>query len=175
MATLRGLCVGKTCRHHLEVRGLEPCSLYGLSNLFSFFLFLSFSFFFFLSFFLRFFLPSFLSFLSFTLLFRAALTVHGSYQARGQIRATALAYTMGTATRVQSRICDLHHSSQQCLIPTHWATPGMEPTSSRILVSFIYTVPQRELLNYFQKYFFSPSPKVFLFLPTIQSIWLSMS
>ena len=46
-------------------------------------------------------------------LFRAALAAYGDSQARGLIRAT---YITATATRNQSRVCDLHHSSLQCQI-----------------------------------------------------------
>ena len=40
-----------------------------------------------------------------------------------------LAYTTATETRDPRRICNLHHSSRQC-----W--PGIEPSSSQILVRF---------------------------------------
>ena len=70
----------------------------------------------------------------------------GGFQAKGQIRAVA---------------AGLHHShsnarSELCLWPTpqftgntgsltHWAWPGIEPTSSRILVRFVTTELQQEL------------------------------
>ena len=38
---------------------------------------------------------------------------YGGSQARGQIGATAAGYTIATATRDQSRVCDLQRSSQQ--------------------------------------------------------------
>jgi len=47
------------------------------------------------------------------LLFRPSPAAYGSSQARGQIRATAPAYTTATATWDPSCICDLHHGSQQ--------------------------------------------------------------
>ena len=56
------------------------------------------------------FLSFFLSFFSF-LLFKATPTAYGSAQPRGPIGATA------TATKDMSRICNLHHSSQECWIP----------------------------------------------------------
>ena len=43
-----------------------------------------------------------------------------------------------------SRVCNLHHSSGQTGSLTHWVRPGIEPTSSRILVGFV-TEPWREL------------------------------
>ena len=45
-----------------------------------------------------------------------------------------------------SHFCDLHHSSQQRWILTHWAGSGILPTSSWILVGFVSIAPQRELL-----------------------------
>ena len=44
-----------------------------------------------------------------------------------------------------SHICNLHHSSWQHRILTHWARPGIEPTSSWMLVTFVSAEPQREL------------------------------
>ena len=35
-----------------------------------------------------------------------------------------------------SHICDLHHSSWHAGSPTHWARPGIEPTSSWMPVGF---------------------------------------
>ena len=73
---------------------------------------------------------------------------YGSCQARGQIGAGA---------------ADLHHEhsnlgSKPCLWTTptsqgnagslmHWVVPGIEPTSSWILVRFVIAEPQWELLN----------------------------
>ena len=53
------------------------------------------------------------------------------------------AYTAGPQD--PSLICDLHHSSQQCQIPTHWVRPGMEPAFSWILVGVVTAEPQWEL------------------------------
>ena len=58
------------------------------------------------------------------------------------------AYTTATATWDLSCIYDLHHSSQQCQILnslSEAARPGIEPTSSWILVGFVSTEPQWEL------------------------------
>ena len=83
----------------------------------------------------------FLSFLSF---FRAAPMTYGGSQARGWIRATATG---------------LHHSHSNARSELHLRTPselivtldraraGIEPTFSGILVGFITTEPQRELLS----------------------------
>ena len=70
----------------------------------------------------------------FALLFRATGVAYGSSQARGQIRAAAVAYAT-----VYSKAGSL----------THWVRPGMEHTSSWILVRFIPAVPERQLLSWF--------------------------
>ena len=50
------------------------------------------------------------------LLFRAAPTVYGDSQARGQIGATAASLPTATATQDPSHIYDLHHNSWQCQV-----------------------------------------------------------
>ena len=50
-----------------------------------------------------------------------------------------------TATRNPSHVCDLHHSSRQCWIHDPWARPGIEPTSSWIVVGFVSVAPWWEL------------------------------
>ena len=50
--------------------------------------------------------------------FRAALKTYGSSQLRGGLELWLPAYTTATATRDLSRVCDLHHGSRQCRIPT---------------------------------------------------------
>jgi len=47
------------------------------------------------------------------------------------------AYTTATATQDWSHIFDLHHSLRQRQILNHWARPGIEPTSSWMLVRFV--------------------------------------
>ena len=69
--------------------------------------------------------------------FRATPMAHGGSQARGRIRVTA---------------AGLHHSHshtglEPCLGPTVQRRPGIEPTSSGILVAFVTAEPQRELLK----------------------------
>ena len=56
------------------------------------------------------------------------------------------AYTTATAIQDWSHGYDLHCSSCQCRILTHWAGPGIEPTSSWTLVGFITTKPLQILL-----------------------------
>jgi len=47
------------------------------------------------------------------LLFRAAGAAYGGFQARSPIGAVTPGYTTATATEDPSRVCNLHHSSQQ--------------------------------------------------------------
>ena len=59
------------------------------------------------------------------------------------------AYTTATATSDLSRVCDLHHSSGQHRILNPLSRrPGIEPTSSWILVRFVSTEPQGEILRW---------------------------
>ena len=64
-------------------------------------------------------------------LFRATTAVYGGSQARGPIGAAA---------------ASLCHSHSTAGSPTHRAGPGIEPTTSRFLVGFVSTEPQREIL-----------------------------
>ena len=57
-----------------------------------------------------------------------------------------LAYAIATPTLDLSHICDIHHSSLQYRIFNHWARPGIEPEITWLLVGFISSVPQWELL-----------------------------
>ena len=58
----------------------------------------------------------YISFLCFVFcLFRASPLAYGGSQAMGRIGAIASSYATATATQDPSRVCDLHHSSQQ-----HW-------------------------------------------------------
>ena len=74
-------------------------------------------------------IKSILSILSFFFFLRAAHEAYGGSQARGLI------YT------------SLHHSNARSL--THWARPGIEPTTSRFLVGFVSTLPQQKLLVHY--------------------------
>ena len=76
-------------------------------------------------------------------LFRATPLAYGSSQARGRIGAAAANYSHNNV------VSELHlvtytiaHGNAEYL--THWARPGIEPTSSWIL-GFIATEPQQEL------------------------------
>ena len=55
------------------------------------------------------------------------------------------AYATGTAMQDPSHSCNLHPSSPQHQIPTHWASPGIKPVSSWILVGFVTAAPKGEL------------------------------
>ena len=64
----------------------------------------------------------------------------------GELELQLPAYATATATPDLSCICDLHHSSQQHRVPnplSEW--PGIEPTSSWILVGFVTAELQWEL------------------------------
>ena len=96
----------------------------------------------------------FFFFFFFFWLFRVKPVTYGSSQARGQISAVA--------------DCLLHScnnaGSEPCLQPTlqlmatrsltHWARPGIKPTSSWLLVGFVSTAPQGQLpMEHFLKCF----------------------
>ena len=81
-------------------------------------------------------LPYFIIFL----LFRAACVAYGSSQARGQIGAAAasLCHTAASVTYTTT------NSNAGSFI--HRVRPGLEPLSSWILIGFVTTEPQQELL-----------------------------
>ena len=58
-----------------------------------------------------------------------------------------LAYTTATAPLDPRRISDLCHSHSNARSLAHWVRLGIEPTSSWILVWFVTTEPQWELLS----------------------------
>ena len=61
------------------------------------------------------------------------------------------AYTRAIATPDPSRFCDLQNGNTRSL--THWARPGIKPATSWFLVGFVSTVPWRELLVYYFKFY----------------------
>ena len=75
----------------------------------------------------------------FVCLFKATLSANRISQARDQIRAMA------------SSLCHSHSNARSL---THLVRPGIEPTSSWILVRFISTAPQQELCRYWFLYLF---------------------
>ena len=75
--------------------------------------------------------------LFFFFLFRATPTVYGRSWARGWIGAVAAGLRHSHSSGDASHICHLHYSSQQCGSLTHWARPGIKPTTSWFLVRFI--------------------------------------
>ena len=80
------------------------------------------------------------------LLFRATPEAYGSSQASWESELQLPAYTTATtAMRDLSRICELHHSSQQCCILNPLARLGMEPATSWLL--FFSAEPPCELLE----------------------------
>ena len=70
--------------------------------------------------------------LLFIYLFRATPAAYGGSQARGRIRSTATG---------------LHHSHGSAGSLTHWARPGIKPTTSWMLVRFVSAEPWWELLS----------------------------
>ena len=73
------------------------------------------------------------------------------------------ACTTATAMSDPSLICDLHHSSWQCQILNPLKGPEMEPASSWILVEFLTTELQQELLRC-QLQFYCQKPGTLWFL-----------
>ena len=71
-------------------------------------------------------------------LFRVAPAACWSFQARGRIIAVA------------AGLCHSHSNARSL---THWARPGIEPTSSWILLGFLTTAPSRELPTFFFFFF----------------------
>ena len=51
-----------------------------------------------------------------------------------------LAYTIATAMGDPGHICDIHHSPQRPNPLTHWVRPGIEPTSSWILLHYCWAM-----------------------------------
>ena len=90
----------------------------------------------------------------FSLFFRATSTAYGGFQARNQIEATdaGLCHSCQPKPQAQQlgiRATFVTYTTAQgnARYPTHWERPGIEPISSWILVAFVSTVPQQELLN----------------------------
>ena len=77
--------------------------------------------------------------------FRATSTAYGSSQARVQSELHLLAYATATAMPAMSVTFSTAHGNAGSL--THSVRPGMEPSSSYVLVGFITTVPWWELLH----------------------------
>ena len=75
-------------------------------------------------------LVSIVFFFFFGVFFRAAPTAYGGSQARGPIGAMA---------------AGLHHSHSNARSLAHWAKPGVEPSTSWLLVIFVSAAPQWEL------------------------------
>ena len=82
------------------------------------------------------------SFFFFFFLFRATPVAYGNSQTEGWIGATA-AQPKPQPQKHASVIYTTAHGNAGFM--THWARPGIEPTSSWILIGFTSFVPQREL------------------------------
>ena len=87
------------------------------------------------------------------LLFRAAPTAYGGFQARGRI-----SYSCHPTPQPQqcgiwapSATYTTAHGNAGSL--THWARPGIEPASSWMLIRFVSTSPQKEFPYFILFYF----------------------
>ena len=94
---------------------------------------------------------------NFFFLFRAAPAAYGGSQTRSRIRATVAGLHQSHSNPAPSHACDLHHRSWPRSL-SHWARPGIEPTTSGFPVGFVSEAPQ-ELLYYLQ--IFEEELKVF--------------
>ena len=79
---------------------------------------------------------------------------YGSSQARGQIGAMAASLHHSHRIRAASVTYTTAHGNTGSI--THGVRPGIKPASSWILVSFVSTAPQLELLLPVFCIFFSP-------------------
>ena len=86
-----------------------------------------------------------------------------------------LAYSTARETPDPSHICDLHHSSQQCLNPLREARDGTR--TSWFLVGFVSTVPRWELMiAFFALYsLFVFYVANYFFFPFCLNFYLSLS
>ena len=80
----------------------------------------------------------------FWVFFRAAPAAYGASQARGLLGATAADLHHSHSHTDPNSVCDLHRSSWQGGSLTHGARPGIEPVSSRKLVTVVSAEPQWE-------------------------------
>ena len=72
-----------------------------------------------------------------------------------------LGYTTATTMQDPSCVCNLHHISWQCRIPNSLSEARIESTSSWLLVGFLTTESQQELLD---NVFFLKKKLLFFFL-----------
>ena len=89
-------------------------------------------------------------------LFRSVPMAYGNSQARGQIRAAGCQPAQPHQIWAASVTYTRAHSNIRSL--SQWARPGIKPASSWVLVGFITTEPQWELLMF---NFFEESPNYF--------------
>ena len=85
---------------------------------------------------------SFLNFLFVCLLFRVALMAYGGSQTRGWIRAVAASLCHSHSNTGSEP--HLAHGNARSL--THWVRPVIEPATLWLLVRFVSTAPQQEIL-----------------------------
>ena len=86
------------------------------------------------------------SLLHFFFLFRAAPAAYGISRASVQMGATAAGpHHRHSNTRSELCLQPTPQLTGNAGSPTHWVKPGIKPTSSWILVGFVYATPQQEL------------------------------
>ena len=82
----------------------------------------------------------------FFFLFRAAPAAYGISRASVQMGATAAGpHHRHSNTRSELCLQPTPQLTGNAGSPTHWVKPGIKPTSSWILVGFVYATPQQEL------------------------------
>ena len=100
-----------------------------------------------------------LSFMYLLFLFRVAPAAYESSQARGRTKAAAEAYATARATAPQDPrwVCDLRRSLKQRRSLTHWARPGIEPTSWQGLCQVLNPLSHsgNSCCPFFRTYYFS--------------------
>ena len=80
-------------------------------------------------------------------LFRATPTACGSPRLGVESELQLPTYATAIAMPDPSHICDLHTAHGNARYLTHWLRPGIKPAASWVLVRFVSTAPQWELLN----------------------------
>ena len=73
---------------------------------------------------------SFFFFFFFFLLFRAETSSYGGSRLRVKLKLQLPAYATATAMPDPSHTCNLHHARGNARSLTHWARPGIKPSSS---------------------------------------------
>ena len=107
----------------------------------------------------------------FFFLFRA----YGSSQARGWIGSIAASLCLSQSnTGSQPRLWPSPHTAHSnARSLTHWERSGIKPASLQIVVTFLFTEPQRELQKYL--IYFNLLKSLLFFLVHLSNLWLMES